>query len=79
MERSQTTRTGYKAVVVSQPLPPVRVWMQGDEAGLDLVRAALKTAGVDKSPSLIVQELTPDDLAAAMRAGRAASPNPGDS
>ena len=61
-------KDGFKAIVVSQPLPPIRVWMQGDEAGLDLVRAALKTAGVDKGPSLIVQELTPQDLAAAAAA-----------
>ena len=60
-------KDGFKAIVVSQPLPPILVRMLGDEAGLDLVRDALKTAGVDKSLSLIVQELTPDDLAAAKK------------
>lgn len=64
-------KDGFKAIVVSQPLPPIRVWMQGDEEGLVSVRDALKKAGMDKGPSLIVQELTPQDMAtAAERTGR---------
>jgi pimeloyl-ACP methyl ester carboxylesterase len=42
--------------VVSQPLPPLRVTFEGDEAALDLVRAALNEAGAGGGPSLLVAE-----------------------
>ncbi len=48
--------TTYKAVVVSQPLPPLTVTFEGDEEALDLVRDALKTASTDGGPSLLVTE-----------------------
>ena len=54
----------FKAQIVSQPLPPILVTMQGDEAGLDLVREALKIAGPSRTPSLIVREATGEDTAA---------------
>jgi len=69
-EEQPNPRLAYKAQVVSQPLPPFLVTMQGDEAGLELVREVLKIAGPGKTPSLIVREATKEDtLAAAEHAG----------
>ena len=56
------TKTTYKAVVTSTPLPPLTVAFEGDAAALDRVRQALASAeGADK-PSLLVRE---GDLAGA--------------
>jgi hypothetical protein len=69
-EKKPSHKDAFRAVVVGQPLPPMWVWMEGDEAGLGKVRDALKG-----KPSLIVQELTPADLAAETeRTGRETSP-----
>jgi hypothetical protein len=57
-----STKTTYKAIVTSTPLPPLAVACEGDPAALDLVRRALATAGPDGTPSLLVRE---SDLAGA--------------
>ncbi len=64
----------FKALVVSQPLPPVAVRLRGDEQGLGLVRAALAVAGLDQQPSLIVRELVPQDIEAAAQTAHRAIP-----
>jgi len=48
--------TTYKAVAVSQPLPPLTVAFEGNEEALELVRNALNTQGSDGGPSLLVKE-----------------------
>ncbi len=69
-EKEPSHKDAFRAMVVGQPLPPMWFWMEGDEAGLEEVRHVLK----DK-PSLIVQELTPADLAKeAESTGREISP-----
>ena len=69
-ETKPNPQLSYKALVVSQPLPPVLVTMQGDDEGLKLVREALQSAGPGGQPSLIVREVTEKDIAAAaQRAG----------
>jgi pimeloyl-ACP methyl ester carboxylesterase len=50
-------QTSYKAVVISQPIPPMLVYLEGDEDGILLVRQAIKTAGRDQTPSLYVEEI----------------------
>ncbi|NET38654.1 MAG: caspase [Cyanothece sp. SIO1E1] len=49
------TAETFKAVIVSLPLPPMKVYLEGDEDGLELVKEALATAGPDSKPSLYVQ------------------------
>jgi pimeloyl-ACP methyl ester carboxylesterase len=46
----------YKAVVTALPLPPLVVHLDGDEAGLALVRTTLANANNDGGPSLLVRE-----------------------
>ncbi|PSB22918.1 caspase [filamentous cyanobacterium CCP2] len=45
----------YKAVVLSQPITPMMVSLEGDEEGILLVQQAIQTAGADQTPSLYVQ------------------------
>lgn len=46
-----------RAVVASLPLPPLRVYFEGDEEGLILARQALQTAGIGrKQPSAYICE-----------------------
>ncbi len=53
---ADTTIT-FKAVVVGLPLPPLAVALEGDDAGVDLVRQMLQGASL-REPSLYVQEAT---------------------
>jgi pimeloyl-ACP methyl ester carboxylesterase len=57
-----TSDTTYKAVVTSLPLPPLSVFLEGDETGVALIRQALRS-GQDGQPSLYVRET--DQLATA--------------
>jgi hypothetical protein len=51
------TNTTFKAVVTSLPLPPLGVYFEGDEAGVNLALEKLKTAGLNgKQPSAYVRE-----------------------
>ena len=54
-------QTTYKAVVTALPLPPLVVALEGDAAGLELVRTALAHAGSDNGPSLLVRAGDPDE------------------
>ncbi|WP_375514188.1 caspase family protein [uncultured Nostoc sp.] len=53
--KSESDRT-FKAVVTSLPLPPLGVYFQGDEAGVNLALEKLKTAGLNGKPSAYVRE-----------------------
>lgn len=55
-----STDTTFKAVVTSLPLPPLGVYFEGDEAGVNLAREHLKIAGLDSKPSAYVRE--PEDI-----------------
>jgi pimeloyl-ACP methyl ester carboxylesterase len=61
-------KTTLKAMVTSQPLPPVGIRFMAatpdDEAGIELVRAALRVAGDRQMPSLYVAEEQNPDKAA---------------
>ena len=57
-----STKTTYKAVVTSTPLPPLTVAFEGDGAALGLVRRALAEVNGPGAPSLLVRE---GDLAGA--------------
>lgn len=50
--------TTYRAVVTGLPLPPLGVRLEGDEAGVSLVRAALLETADTQAPSLYVKETT---------------------
>ena len=50
----------YWAVVTNLPLPPLKVYIKGEESevkGIELVRAALLTAALGKQPSLYVRQV----------------------
>ena len=49
-------QTIYKAVVTALPLPPMVVALEGDEAGLALVRTVLAHTLASGGPSLLVRE-----------------------
>ncbi|MBK6433427.1 caspase family protein [Candidatus Amarolinea dominans] len=51
-----STKTTYKAVVTSTPLPPLAVAFEGDPAALNLVRRALAEINGPGAPSLLVRE-----------------------
>lgn len=53
-----TTDMTFKAVVTSLPMPPLGVWLAGDEQGVQKVRQALLAAEPENKPSLYVQEVT---------------------
>ncbi len=46
----------FKAVVTSLPLTPLGVYFEGDEAGVNLAREQLQTAGLNGKPSAYVRE-----------------------
>ena len=48
--------TSYKAVVISQPIAPMMVFLEGDEAGISQVRQAIQVAGAGQAPSLYLKE-----------------------
>lgn len=51
-----TSDRTFKAVVTSLPLPPLGVYFEGDEAGVNLAREQLQTAGLNDKPSPYVRE-----------------------
>lgn len=51
-----TNDSTFKAVVISLPLPPLGVYFEGDEAGVNLAREQLQTAGLNNQPSAYVRE-----------------------
>ena len=53
----------YKAVVTSWPLPPLGVYLQGDQAGITLVRQALQEANFGEQPSLYISEVEDSEQA----------------
>ena len=53
----------FKAVVTSLPLPPKGVLIQGEEAGVELARAALLAVGAHQQPSLYIREVTTPEAA----------------
>lgn len=53
--------TTYKAVVTGLPLPPLLVALEGDDAGLALLRTALASAGPEGQPSLLAREGSRDE------------------
>ncbi|MBD2492297.1 caspase family protein [Aulosira sp. FACHB-615] len=50
------TDTTFKAVVTSLPLPPLGVYFEGDEAGVNLAREQLNKAGLNGKPSAYIRE-----------------------
>ncbi|MEL7067779.1 MAG: caspase family protein [Cyanobacteria bacterium J06581_3] len=55
----ETTET-YKAVVIAMPLPPLRILLEGDTAGIEALTQAIATAGPGQQPSLYVQAAQPN-------------------
>ncbi|MEO1792815.1 MAG: caspase, partial [Cyanobacteria bacterium J06629_19] len=53
----------YKAVVISSPLPPLQVFLEGEEASVEALKHAIATTGSNGQPSLYVQSV--DQLAGA--------------
>jgi len=51
-----TSERTFKAVVTSLPLPPLGIYFDGDEAGVNLARQALQTVGFGNQPSAYVRE-----------------------
>ena len=47
----------YKAVVISLPLPPLGVYLQGDEKGVTLARQAIQEASFGEQASLYIREV----------------------
>ncbi|MBD2447385.1 caspase family protein [Nostoc sp. FACHB-152] len=50
------TDTTFKAVVTSLPLPPLGVYFEGEETGVNLAREQLNKAGLNGKPSAYVRE-----------------------
>lgn len=53
----------YKAVVISSPLPPLQVFVEGNEASVEALKHAIATTGPNGQASLYVQSV--DQLAGA--------------
>ncbi|BAZ37666.1 peptidase C14 caspase catalytic subunit p20 [Calothrix sp. NIES-4101] len=51
-----TSDRTFKAVVISLPLPPLGVYFEGDEEGVNLAREQLQIAGLNGKPSAYVRE-----------------------
>jgi pimeloyl-ACP methyl ester carboxylesterase len=45
----------FKAVVISSPLPPLSVFLEGETAGVEALRRAIRAAGPSAQPSLYIQ------------------------
>ncbi|MUG97489.1 peptidase C14 caspase catalytic subunit p20 [Scytonema sp. UIC 10036] len=59
-EEKLSEKESYKAVAISLPLPPLKVYFQTDKsdaAGIELARKTLQTAGLRNQPSLYVREV----------------------
>ncbi len=54
----------FKAVVISSPLPPLQVYLQGDETGIEALKSAIATVGPQGSASLYVRTIDQIDGAA---------------
>jgi pimeloyl-ACP methyl ester carboxylesterase len=54
----------FKAVVISSPLPPLQVYLEGDTAGIEPLKQAIATLGPQGSASLYVQAIDQIDGAA---------------
>ncbi len=46
----------FKAIIIGLPLPPVGVYIQGEETGADLVRKAIQSFAGNNKPSAYVRE-----------------------
>ncbi len=46
----------FKAVITSLPLPPLGVYLKGEETGIKLARQAIQSAGLDNKPSAYIRE-----------------------
>jgi pimeloyl-ACP methyl ester carboxylesterase len=55
IEKPPKDRT-FKAVVTSVPMPPLGVYFEGEEAGVNLARQALQSASFGNQPSAYVRE-----------------------
>ncbi len=53
-QTAETTET-FKAVVVSSPLPPLSIFIEGEAAGVEMLRQAITIAAPGNRPSLYVQ------------------------
>ena len=60
IEKLATDQT-FKAVITSLPLPPLGVYIEGDEEGVGLARNAMQQMSPDKQPSLYVCEVEKKD------------------
>ncbi|GAB1542209.1 hypothetical protein NUACC21_48830 [Scytonema sp. NUACC21] len=59
-QESLDINQSYKAVAISLPLPPLKVYLKTDEsdaAGIELALSALQTSGAGKKPSLYVRQV----------------------
>ncbi len=59
-EENLSEKESYKAVAISLPLPPLKIYFRTDESdatGIELARTALQTAGPGNKPSLYVREV----------------------
>ena len=52
---SDKTKT-FKAVIISLPLPPLGVYLQGEQKGVELARKAINSAGLKDQPSAYIRE-----------------------
>ncbi|MBO3463512.1 caspase family protein [Aetokthonos hydrillicola Thurmond2011] len=48
----------YKAVITSQPLSPLKVYLEGKESGINFARQAIQKASFGASPSLYIYEVS---------------------
>ncbi|MGB3787477.1 MAG: caspase family protein [Phormidesmis sp.] len=56
--------TTFKAVVISSPLPPLQVYLEGDKTGIEALKSAIATVGPQGSASLYVRTIDQIDGAA---------------
>ncbi len=54
----------FKAVVISSPLPPLQVYLEGDATGIEALKRAIATIGPQESASLYVRTVDQIDGAA---------------
>lgn len=54
----------FKAVVISSPLPPLQVYLEGDAAGIEALKQAIATLGPQGSASLYIRAIDQIDGAA---------------
>lgn len=66
LKETEDTTRAYLAVVVSQPLPPMQVFLKGTSAEMDLVREELQREDLGDDVPLVVQE-TKDSAQAKLR------------